>query len=229
MGKALVPGYQHGRSIRIVFCLGKHIGSDDAGIVIPVSNDQDFTRACNRIGGNNPVNLPLCLGNIRIPRSDNFMDSRNGLGSVSKCGDSMSASDLKNMPDPAHFCCCKDCRMYVAVCRWRGNHDDFTATGNLSGNQIHQHCGWICRRPVRNIHADFLNRPENLSENYPVLLSQCIILPLLRFMVPPDIIRRLFEYFKEGGINLTHSRIPFITAYFKTTQGYMIKLLCKAK
>ena len=164
VGEFLVVGYQDRLCRWVVLGLGQQIGGDPPGVVGAVGEDQDFRRAGNHVNAHGAEHLALGRGDVGVSGADDFIDGRDGGGSIGQGADGLSATDAINFVDAGDPGGGQNQGAQGAR-RRRDHHGKAVHSRHTCRQGVHQDRGRIGCRASRYVKTDRRDRRPAVSQS----------------------------------------------------------------
>ena len=133
-----------------MFRLGQKICCKVYWISTIVSNNTDFTRACNHVDINLAEHLAFCSSYVNVARAYDFINLWNAFRTIRKSRYTLSTTNLVYCINASKFCGAQYSRIDAILLR-RCNHNDFFNTRNFSWQRSHDNSRRVSRCAARNI------------------------------------------------------------------------------
>lgn len=153
--KLLVAGHQIAGCQRIVLGLGHQVGRDHHGLGRGVGQHADLGGTGDHIDTHVTRDNLFGSGDKGVARAGDFVDARNGLGTVRQCGHGLGAAHHIDLVHAAELCRGERVGADQAVLLRRGHHDHALNASDLGGNGVHKHGGRVLRTTARHIDASW--------------------------------------------------------------------------
>ena len=151
--KLLVAGHQIAGCQRIVLGLSHQVCRDHHGLGRSIGQHADLGRAGDHVDSHIARDNLLGRRNKGVTRAGDFVDARNGLGTVCQRGHGLGAAHHINFVHAAELCRGERVGADQAVFLRQGHHDHALNAGDLGGNGIHKHRGGILCATARHVDA----------------------------------------------------------------------------
>ena len=211
-GESEVVRDQNRRGVLVMLCLREQVSRYKLGIGCPVGYDHYLARAGDHVDIDQTEHLSFCLGNKGVTRSDDLVDLRNGLSTVSESGNSLRAADLKDAVNSGDPCRGENGGVDLTRAHRGRSYAELTATGKLCGYAVHQNGGGIRGSSARNVQTDSFDGGYLLTGNNTVLLAYNKAVFYLMRVEAANVFGCLLEYFDEFGLNQLHCLVKLSLA-----------------
>ena len=223
--KLLVAGHQIAGCQRIVLGLGHQVGRDHHGLGRGIGQHADLGRASDHVDSHIARDNLLGRGDKGVARAGDFIDARNGLGTVRQRGHGLGAAHHIDFVHAAELCRGKRVGADQAVFLRRGHHDHALDAGDLGGNGIHEHRGGILRATARHVDAGRRERGHLNAEHRAVRTRGKPALLDLALVELTNLACSFLQRGDKGRIEAFERIIDLLLRQAKTLQLNTIKTL----
>ena len=176
---------QDGLGVLVVLGLGEQIHRQPVRIAVTVADDHDFRRAGDGIDADLAEDPALGRGHIGVTGADNLVHRPDGFGAVGQRGDGLRTADAVELVHASQVGRGLHDGAEHAIGR-RCHHDDFSDTGHLGRNRIHQYGRGIGGLAAGDIDAHAVQRRDPLTQHVAVLVLVAEFTNLLSFGIGAD-------------------------------------------
>ena len=136
-----------------MFCLRQKICCKVYWISTIVSDNADFTRACNHVDINLAEHLAFCCGNVNVARAYDLINLWNAFRTIRKSRYTLSTTNLVYCINASKFCSAQYSRIDTILLR-RCDHNDFFDARDFRWQCSHNDGRRIRRCTARNVKSN---------------------------------------------------------------------------
>ena len=163
------PGDQPRHAVGSMLGLHHQIDGRQVGRRRGVGDDHDLRRSSERRGNaDDPGELALRLGHKDVARTDNHIDSLDGLGAQRHCRDRLRSADRVDLGHAGHIGGGQGGVIDVPVSSWWHAEHDLLHTCHMSGRSTHQHRRGVPSAATRCVAARPLHRGVSMVNRDPI-------------------------------------------------------------
>ena len=147
----------------VVLGLTKQVHGHPVGRRGAVGQHQNLAGAGNHVDAYRAKHAPLGGRHVGVARAGDFVHRRQGLGAIRQRGHGLRTAHREGTGDASHISRSQHQGIFLAL-RGRHDHDDFTHTGHVRGDGVHQHARRIGRLTPRHINTHTVQRRDLLAQ-----------------------------------------------------------------
>ena len=203
--------------------LGHQVCRDHHGLGRGIGQYADLGGASDHVDSHVARDNLLGRGDKGVARTGDFIDTRNGLGTVCQRGHGLGAAHHIDFVHAAELCRGERVGADQAVFLRRGHHNHALDAGNLGGNGVHEHGGGILRATARHIDASRRERGHLNAEHRAVRVRGKPALFDLALVELANLARGLLERGDKGRIEAFERGIDLLLRQTEALQLNAVK------